>query len=804
MSRDLNTRLVIGGDASGASRALTGLEGQMNALQRAGGRLQAMGAGMKDFGQGALIAGGVAGAALVPLIGNFAKAENAVSGMKVAFMTAAGGIDGAFDKIQNQAAALGNELPGTTADFMQMARALKEQGLAGQTIADGALKATAHMRVLMNIADPERAAEFSGIFKNSLKIEDADFVALTDVIQRAKFAFGLDPQQFAGGIKYVGPALEDLGLKGLESSKKLMTIFGALRQNGIEGEMAGTGLRAAFDAMPKIAEKLKADPEMARTLKAAGVELQFYKDGKFAGLENMIVQMEQLNKLSPEKKTKAMSDLFGDSGGTVMKVLGSLGAEGYNKAVDAMAAQASAAARTEEILKTLENRWASAMGNIETSLGKIGGLFGDELKQGADAIGDMAAKVGDFAEANKGWVKYVGYGAAGFAAIAVTAGALALTIGTISTVTGQLSKGAGFVGSLFGRKPKPGEAVSPTALGAGLNVTPVRVMNWGDAGALGKGALSPANGNAANQFDPKKTPAPANSNTPHAPANMPGALEVDPKKPSLMRRAAGGMGRAGRVGGMALLGLAGSGLVSEAMAAGTDAAPVDALAGGAMDAAGLMQSLSAVAGGGKLAGRLGGAGALLGKAARPLGMVMDVFNFGSAVADGNTEAAGTAAGSLGGGLAGAMAGAAIGSIVPVIGTAIGGLIGGIAGSMAGEAGGGWLGRQASTLFGGGQPEDKKPEEKKGGWFSSLFGSGKAPDLSLPKTPALTEIVSREGIRPGPGIGAAQVTAPISITVNANGASPEVAAQVAKAVQDQSADIVRMITDHFERQRRVAM
>jgi hypothetical protein len=441
------------------------------------------------------------------------------------------------------------------------------------------------------------------------------------------------------------------------------------------------------------------------------------------------------------------------------------------------------------------------MGNIETSLGKIGGLFGDELKEGADAIGDMAAKVGVFAEANKGWVKYVGYGVAGFAAIAGTAGVLALTIGTISGTMGQLSKGAGFVGSLFGRKPKPGEAASPAALGAGLNVTPVRVMNWGEAGALGKGALNPANGNAANQVDPKKTPALANGNTPHAPANTPGALEVDPKKPSLMRRAVGGMGRAGRVGGMALFGLAGSGLVSQAAAATSDAAATDAAAS-ASEAVGMMQSLAALSGGGT--GLLGRGGALLGKAARPLGMVMDVVNLGSAVADGNTEAAGSSAGSLGGGLAGAAAGAAIGSIVPVIGTAIGGLIGGIAGSMAGEAGGGWLGRQASALFGDGKPEDKKPEEKKGGWFSGLFGGGKAPDLSLPKTPALTEIVSREGIRPGPGMGAAQVTAPISITVNANGASPEVAAQVAKAVQDQSADIVRMITDYFERQRRVAM
>lgn len=800
MSRDLNTRLVIGGDASGASRALQGLEGQLNGLQRAGGRLQAMGAGMKDFGQSALIAGGVAGAALVPFVSNFSKAENAISGMKVAFMTAAGGIDGEFGRIQAQAAALGNELPGTTADFMQMARALKEQGLAGQTIADGALKATAHMRVLMGIADPERAAEFSGIFKNSLKIDDTDFVALTDVIQRAKFAFGLDPQQFAYGIKYVGPALDDLGLKGLENSKKLMTIFGALRQQGVEGEMAGTGLRAALDAMPKLQEKLKADPEMAKTLKAAGIELQFYKDGKFAGLENMIVQVQQLNKLSPEKKAKAISDLFGDSGGTVMKVLATMGAEGYNKAVDAMAAQASAAARTEEILKTLENRWQSAMGNIETSMGKIGGLFADDLKSGADAIGDMAAKVGDFAEANKGWVKYVGYGVAGFAVIAGTAGVLALTIGTISGTMGQLSKGAGFIGSLFGRKKAGEDAKAP--LGAGLNVTPVRIVNWAEAGAFG-GKGAPANSNPGTAFDPKKTPAPANGNAPASPP----ALDVDPKKPGIFRRAAGGMGRMAKGGGLALAGLAGTALLSTGASAAEGAlSNIGGMVTAAQDAGGLLQMI----GGAGLLGKLSGPGALLGRIVKPVDWAFKAWDFGQAAMTGDLGTMGGAAGNIGGGLAGAAAGAAIGSVVPVVGTLIGGLVGGLAGSFGGEKLGGLLGDKLQGLIGGKKDEPGAAAKIDGlggrllDWGKGLFGVGKQADLTPPKAPALTEIVSREGVRPGPGMGAAQVTAPISITVNANGASPEVAAQVAKAVQDQSADIVRMITDYFERQQRVSM
>ncbi len=88
----------------------------------------------------------------------------------------------------------------------------------------------------------------------------------------------------------------------------------------------------------------------------------------------------------------------------------------------------------------------------------------------------------------------------------------------------------------------------------------------------------------------------------------------------------------------------------------------------------------------------------VGRVARPVGMVMDAVEVGSAFrADGNRVGENTGraisglAGGAAGGWGGAMAGAAIGTaILPGIGTVVGGLIGGIGGAFAGDG----IGRSA--------------------------------------------------------------------------------------------------------------
>jgi hypothetical protein len=122
-----------------------------------------------------------------------------------------------------------------------------------------------------------------------------------------------------------------------------------------------------------------------------------------------------------------------------------------------------------------------------------------------------------------------------------------------------------------------------------------------------------------------------------------------------------------------------------------------------------LQQNRAIRKGGELLEKGGGTLRILGRTARPIGLVMDAAELNEAyAADGgqigeNTKRAlsGIAGGGLGGwggALGGAAAGAAIGSVVPVVGTAIGGVAGGIIGGLGGGIAGDYLGRTAYDKF----------------------------------------------------------------------------------------------------------
>ncbi|MBZ0252968.1 MAG: hypothetical protein K8I02_06465, partial [Candidatus Methylomirabilis sp.] len=130
--------------------------------------------------------------ALLEPISAFAELEDAETRARIAYMTA-GGTDPLFPKIAAEARELGNLLPGTNADFFRMGAALKELGISSEVIAEGGLRATAYLRALLKDVGPEQAAEFTATFSRSLGVAEDDFVEFVDLIQRAKFGFGLDP-----------------------------------------------------------------------------------------------------------------------------------------------------------------------------------------------------------------------------------------------------------------------------------------------------------------------------------------------------------------------------------------------------------------------------------------------------------------------------------------------------------------------------------------------------------------------------------------------------------------------------------
>lgn len=258
-----------------------------------------IGQSLISAGVGMTAAGVGLGLAMQKPIQSFADLEDAQTRMKVAFMTGSG-VDSYFSKINKQTELLGMKLPGTTRDFTIMAARLKELGIASKTISNGGLEGSAYLRVLLGNVSPEGVADITATFSKSLGIAEKDFVKFIDQIQRAKFGFGLDPEQFAYTLKYAGPIFKQLGISGYQQSQSVLALSGALAQAGIRGEQLGTSLRGIMLDIPGLDDKLESKKmkEINEQLKSTGIYLEFFKNGKFLGIENMIKQVEQLNKVN--------------------------------------------------------------------------------------------------------------------------------------------------------------------------------------------------------------------------------------------------------------------------------------------------------------------------------------------------------------------------------------------------------------------------------------------------------------------------------------------------------------------------
>jgi TP901 family phage tail tape measure protein len=398
------------------------------------GRLHHASSELQELGAKSLAVGGVLGAALLKPIEAFAQYDEAVTRAKVAFQTASG-LDPRFGEVAELAEKLGKELPGTTTDFTQMASALKEIGISTATIVgingDGALTATAHLRTVLGNLGPEQAAHMMGTFKESLGIADKDFSKFVDMVQRTKFAFGVNPEQFSESVKYFGAIASRLGVSGLGAAKPLLAMTGILRQAGVEGSMAGTALESLFTHVADMDTITRKSKELKHILGGHSINLEFFKNGKFQGMENLMLQLDKLRVLSQQDQLKALKHLFGEQHISTIATLVGKGVEGYHQALDAMEKQASLATREKMIMGSLSMKWETATGNISNLLSKLGKSLEPELKEACDRLGDLADAATKWVAANPKLVHSVMLGVTALAGFTVAAGGALVVIGTL-------------------------------------------------------------------------------------------------------------------------------------------------------------------------------------------------------------------------------------------------------------------------------------------------------------------------------------------------------------------------------------
>ncbi|UOY57945.1 phage tail tape measure protein [Enterobacter asburiae] len=364
---------------------------------------------------GIALAGGLA-AGLTVSLKAFADQENAATGLKVAMMQANGEVGNSFEKINKLAVGLGNQLPGTTADFQNMMQMLVRQGIPAENILGGVGKATAYLAVQLK-KTPEAAAEFAAKMQDATGTASDDMMGLFDTIQKA-FYLGVDDTNMLSFFTKTSSVLKMVNKDGLKAAQGLAPISVMMDQMGMQGESAGNALRKVIQSGLDVKKVNSVNKVLER--QKLGVNLDF-TDGKgsFGGIDKMFAQLAKLRKLTDVKRTGVLKALFGDDAETlqVVNALIDKGKDGYDQVQQKMNQQASLNKRVEAQLGTLANLWEAMTGTATNGLAAIGSAFSGDTKNLTIWLGDLGEKFTTFADQNPRVIRSVAGLVAGLATL---------------------------------------------------------------------------------------------------------------------------------------------------------------------------------------------------------------------------------------------------------------------------------------------------------------------------------------------------------------------------------------------------
>lgn len=403
--------------------AVTAQQERLTKAQKSYERAQAV-AGKIAIGGAASLANGYAlSRPLSAVMDAYAPAEDAAAQLRASMMGADGSVSADFEKISALATRLGDRLPGTTAQFQEMMTMLRRQGISAQSILGGTGEAAAYLAVQLKMGSSE-AAEFAAKMQDSTRTTEADMMGLMDTIQRT-FYLGVDPTNMLQGFASISPALSMIRKSGLEAANTLAPLLVMMDQAGMSGESAGNALRNVFQSGFKTDKVAKAN----KMLKKLGISLDF-TDGKgeFGGLEKLFAQLQKLQKLTTEKRTAVISEIFGDDSQNlqVLNTLIDKGLDGYREVEAKMKAQADLRKRVDDQLKTLTNVIDAAQGSWTNAMAEFGAAVAPELKGLIQWLGNVASGIGAWARENPQLAGTLVKVTAGIGALAAAGGALAI------------------------------------------------------------------------------------------------------------------------------------------------------------------------------------------------------------------------------------------------------------------------------------------------------------------------------------------------------------------------------------------
>ena len=372
---------------------------RLNRAQEGVDKARSSAAGWAAASASTAIPAAAIGRGLAVPIREYAYAESAGMDLRVAMMDNTGRVAAEYQQIDALATRLGDQLPGTTADFKNLMTMLIRQGMSAQTILGGTGEAAAYLAVQLQ-KTPEQAAEMAAKLQDAVRATEGEMLGLVDTVQRLYYA-GVEDSNILGAFSKLSPALGITRVKGEAALKMFGPLIGMLDQAGLSGESAGNALRKVFTLAMDTARIDKA----LRNAGAEHLQLDFTNGkGEFGGIEQMYTQLAKLQQLNTEQRLRILKAIFGDDDETqqALNTMIAKGQAGYDEFAGKLERQASLQQRIDATLGTLTNLWDSATGSFTNFMVALGESIQGEVKTIVGWIDTISTKLGIWARENPG------------------------------------------------------------------------------------------------------------------------------------------------------------------------------------------------------------------------------------------------------------------------------------------------------------------------------------------------------------------------------------------------------------------
>lgn len=312
-----------------------------------------------------------------PVIDAYAEMEQAGARLRSAIMRDGGIInEQVYAKMIQQSKELALHYANTPADYIDMMRVLKENGMQEVEILGKVGEATEKLSIVME-TQPVNAAKLASHMRRDMGIAGGEMLQMMDLIARIKNAgVGISGVDVIGEMDQffskASLSAEIMKAQGIEQSKQLAAIAVLFIRRGLSGQTVGTNFRRMLDTM----RNPKALGEVIGEARKLGIELDLFdkKTKQFKGFANMVAEFNKLKGL-PVHEIDKITHAFGGRQGLSNDFIALLSVEGvkyFNETMEQLYAQGTLDQKIGEIMNTIiyrQKQIEAAKRNLQSDMG---------------------------------------------------------------------------------------------------------------------------------------------------------------------------------------------------------------------------------------------------------------------------------------------------------------------------------------------------------------------------------------------------------------------------------------------------